>query len=81
MEKTHEKRGELLNQLAIISDLLENANLESTGTTVNFFVERAEFNRIYNAVYFKSKLNMQPPKNTFNVKIGEITMTFNTNSA
>lgn len=75
------KRGELLNQLAIISDLLEKVNLESTGVTVNFFVERPEFNRIYNAVYHKSKLHIQPPKNTFNVKIGEITMCFNTNSA
>jgi hypothetical protein len=75
-----DKKGEILNQLAIISDLLEKANLVSTGTTINFFLERAEFNRIYNTVYSKSKLSTQPPKNTFNVKIGEITMIFNTSS-
>ena len=75
------KRGEILNQLAIISDLLEKVNLESAGTSVTFNVKRPEFNRIYNAVYHKAKLNIQPPKNTFNVKIGEITMIFNTSNA
>ena len=38
-----EKKGEILNQLAIISDLLENVNLESKLTSVIFMVEKEEF--------------------------------------
>ena len=76
-----EKRGNILNQLAIISDLLENANMESKETSVVFNVERMEFNRIYNIIYVNAKDKTEnPPKNTFQVKIGEITMIFNTNN-
>ena len=75
-----EKKGDFLNQLAIISDLLERANLESNKIVVVFNVERTEFNRIYNTLYIKSKTKNVPPKDTFEVKIGEIMMVFNTNS-
>ncbi len=77
-----EKKGNILNQLAIISDLLEKANMESTETSVVFNMERAEFNRLYNIIYINAKNKTdKPPKNVFQVKIGNITMIFNTNSA
>lgn len=75
-----EKKGNVLNQLAIISDLLENMNMESTDTSVIFNVERAEFNRMYNMVYLKAKEKSTYPKNTFQAKIGSVTMIFNTSN-
>jgi len=76
-----EKKGNVLNQLAIISDLLENVNMEVAEISVTFNVNKEEFNRMYNTVYLKAKdKNVKPPKNTFQVKIGNITMIFNTNN-
>lgn len=43
-----EKKGEILNQLAIISDLVENVNIECVGATITFDVKEKEFINIYN---------------------------------
>ena len=43
MEK---KKGELLNQLAIISDLIEKLNLDSVNQTTFFEVNDTEFDRV-----------------------------------
>jgi len=75
-----EKRGNVLNQLAIISDLLENLNMVSTNTSIVFNMERTEFNRMYNIVYLRAKEKSTPPKNSFQAKIGNVTIIFNTNN-
>ena len=76
-----EKTGDLFNQLAIISDLLEQVNLEATAQTVVFEVNENEFMRIYDMVAKKVKLVGGAPKTTFNVKIGEVDIVFNKNNA
>jgi hypothetical protein len=38
-----EKKGDLFNQLAIISDLVERCNLVSVSSTIFFELNRAEF--------------------------------------
>jgi len=72
-----EKKGEILNQLAIISDLLENANLETKEKTVIFLLEQPEFDRIFDKIVKKTKL-LTPDmlKTTFSMKIGEIDFVF-----
>lgn len=75
-----EKKGNILNQIAIIADLLENVNLESTNTTVIFNLERSEFTRLYNIVNKKSNQIGKMPKNTFNLNVGLVTFIFNTSN-
>ena len=76
-----EKTGDLFNQLAIISDLLEQVNLEATAQTVVFEVNEKEFLRIYDMVAKKVRMVGGTPKSTFNVKIGDVDIVFNKNNA
>lgn len=71
-----EKKGEILNQLAIISDLLENANLESESKSVIFILKREEFDKIFDKVVKKTKVKFDTAEQTFTVKIGEIDFIF-----
>lgn len=75
------KKGDLLNQLAIISDLLEKVNVESINSTVFFEINDDEFDKI------KTYLNKRyegavevDDSNTFSLLIGEIPFVFSKNS-
>lgn len=72
-----EKKGEILNQLAIISDLLEKINLESETTSVIFMLKEKEFNDMFNKLAKKTKTKPEDLEDTFSLKIGEINFIFN----
>lgn len=72
-----EKKGDLFNQLAIISDLLEKANIDSTSQTILLELPEAEFYRIYRMVKSKVKQTTGEPEDTFNVRIGYVNIIFN----
>jgi hypothetical protein len=75
---TTTKKGDLLNQMAIISDLIENMNLKSEKeTTVLINLEKDEFERIFKLVNVKTKTNLNPKENKFTVGIGEVVYIFN----
>lgn len=72
-----EKKGEIFNQLAIIADLLENANLESTSKRVVFDMEEPEFIRMFDKIIKKTKtLDRDMLQNTFSIKIDQIDFVF-----
>ena len=72
-----EKKGEIFNQLAIISDLLEKVNLDTKGTSVVIVLEEPEFNRMFDKIVKKTKvLTPEMLQNTFSLKIGEIDFVF-----
>jgi hypothetical protein len=71
-----EKKGDILNQLAIISDLLEKANLETKEKSVLFTLDTKEFDKMYDVIVKKTKVKSNTIKNTFSVKIGEIDFVF-----
>jgi hypothetical protein len=72
-----EKRGEVFNQLAIIADLLENINLESTDTSVIFVLKKPDFDRIFDKIIKKTKvLTPEMLNTTFSMKIGEVNFVF-----
>lgn len=75
-----EKKGDLLNQLAIIVDLIENINSNTKSNTLIFEVSRIEFDRVFE--YFENKYDRktEKPKNTFTISIGKVDVIFNTNS-
>jgi CRP-like cAMP-binding protein len=76
-----EKKGDLFNQLAIISDLIERCNLVSVSSTVVFELNRAEFEKVYTLVTRKTKMSGGMPKDTFNIQIGEVNILFNMSNA
>lgn len=76
-----EKKGDLFNQLAIISDLLEKTNVDSKSQTIILELPENEFNRIYKMVESKVRSVTEKPQDTFNVRIGEVNIIFNMSNA
>ena len=76
-----EKKGDLLNQLAIISDLIEKVNLNVTNSTIVLELSDDEYIKTF---YYINKKQNKPqsslPK-TFTIKIGVVEIIFNKNSA
>jgi len=75
-----EKKGDILNQLAIISDLVERLNLESTSKTIVLNLDQVEFDRVYKIIKEKTKDNMGEVKGSFAISIGEVDIIFNMNN-
>lgn len=76
-----EKKGEMINQIAIISDLIEKMNLEKISNTIIFELRDEVFNDTFNYVNNKHNNRMTKPDKTFTMKIGEVDIVFNRNSA
>lgn len=75
-----EKKGEILNQLAIIADLVERTNLDATNKQIVFIVTKEELDRIYKVISLKTKEKNIPLTNTFSIRIGEVDIIFNMNN-
>jgi hypothetical protein len=71
-----EKKGEILNQLAIISDLLENANVNSLSSTVIVELNNQEFENVYLTIQKKYGSKMERPKDKFTITIGMVDFVF-----
>jgi len=76
-----EKKGDILNQLAIISDLLEGANIESNSITTSFNVKDKDFLKIWKIVNEKIHIKLEEDVNMFSIKIGVVNFIFNRNNA
>ncbi len=75
-----EKKGELLNQLAIISDLIEKVNLTATSQKLVFDLSDEEFDKTFETIQKKYGRRMDKPKSSFNITIGLVDIIFNRNS-
>lgn len=76
-----DKKGEILNQLALISDLLEKVNLKSENRTVFYEMDEDEYDRVYE--YIKSKGDgeyMDEDSKTFTILIGDVSFMFSKNN-
>jgi len=76
-----EKKGDLINQLAIISDLIEKMNLDATSNTLVFELNKDAFFETFDYISRKQNGRMSKPDKTFTIKIGEVYIIFNKNSA
>ena len=75
-----EKKGDLLNQFAIISDLIEKVNINMTNSTLVIELIDEEYLNTFNYINRKqNKSNGILPK-TFTIKIGLVDIIFNKNS-
>jgi hypothetical protein len=75
-----EKKGEMLNQLAIISDLLEKINLDTTNRTVVFELKENDFINAFEIIQKKYGKKMDKPNKTFTITIGDVDIVFNMSS-
>jgi hypothetical protein len=72
-----EKKGELLNQLAIISDLLEKLNTNTESKTIVLNLKEEEFLIAFNIIQKKYGRRIEKPEETFTINIGEVDIIFN----
>jgi hypothetical protein len=72
-----EKKGELLNQLAIISDLLEKINTQTESTTIVLEMSNENFENSFNIIQKKYGRRMDKPESTFTINIGMVDIVFN----
>ena len=75
-----EKKGELLNQLAIISDLLEKLNTNAESTTIVLNLKEEEFLRAFDLIQKKYGRKIEKPEKTFTITIGLVDIIFNMNN-
>ena len=75
-----EKKGDILNQLAIISDLLEKINIEARNASVLLEVNEEEFDRVRNYISVKQKVETDNDESVFAIVIGDIDFVFSKNS-
>jgi hypothetical protein len=73
-----EKKGDLLNQLAIISDLIEKVNAETKSCTMVFELSQMEYDNVFDYIQKKYGNRMEKPKNSFSITIGMVDIVFNT---
>jgi len=74
------KKGDLLNQLALISDLVEKLNADMKSNTIIFEVSKLEFDRIYQYIEKKNNRKSVTPKDRFTITIGVVDIVFSTNN-
>jgi hypothetical protein len=75
-----EKKGDLLNQLAIISDLLENIVLSTESRTIVLELKEQEFAEAFDVIKKKYNKKADKPKDTFSISIGDVDIIFNKSS-
>ena len=76
-----EKKGDLVNQLAIISDLLEKANIESKSININFELDNSRFLSVLDTLQIKNGNIIDKTIDTITVSIGVVDITFNKSNA
>jgi hypothetical protein len=72
-----EKKGDLLNQLALISDLIEKINANTETNTLMFEVSKVEFEKIFDYVEKKYNHKREKVNKTFTITIGKTDIIFN----
>lgn len=75
-----EKKTEVLNQLAVISDLLEKLSIKSKSHTIILELSRMEFENVFDIIQKKYGRNMETPNDSFTISIGNVDIIFNTSS-
>lgn len=75
-----EKKGDMLNQLAIITDLIEKVNFAFNTASIVFDVNKKEFNNIYNYTSRKTGDEFVPLKDdakNFSINISDVQIIIN----
>lgn len=81
-----EKRGDIVVQLALISDLMEKMNIESDSKSIIINLKNEEFFRVHSLITKKFQFDSNQTKNKkqtklidnkFTLEMGEVVIVFN----
>jgi hypothetical protein len=75
-----EKKDEILNQLAKISDSIDKINVRTKSSTIILELSRMDFDNVYNEMVSKYGRRIEKPKDTFTITIGMVDFVFNTSN-
>lgn len=79
-KKPDKKKGDLLNQLAIVSDFLEKANIDALIKTLRFNLSDEEYEKVKQYLAEKSEGHITYGDESFGIMIGELVIVFNKNN-
>ena len=75
-----ERKGDLLNQLVIISDLIEKVTVKTESSTLVLELSSDEFNYSFDHIQKKYGKKMDKPDDSFSITIGFVDIVFNKSS-
>ena len=75
-----ERKGDLLNQLAIISDLIEKLSVQTESNSIVLELSNDEFNYSFDYIQKKYGRKMDKPEDSFSITIGFVDIVFNKSS-
>lgn len=75
-----EKKGDLLNQLAIVSDLIEKLNIDAVSSAIVLEVPELDYYKTYDYVSKKQNKKSTNPGKSFTIKMGDVDIVFNKSS-
>ena len=75
-----EKKGDLINQLAIIYDLLEKINADIESQTIVLELKKSEFDKVFKIIEKKYGKATEIPTDTFTINMGVVNIIFNTSN-
>lgn len=76
-----EKKGSILTQLALISDLFERANMDTDRMSVTLMVQEKEFLRLFKIFSSKAHAKLEIVNDRFTVNIGVVDYIFTLNKS
>lgn len=75
-----EKKGDILNQLALITDLIEKINMDHISSEIIFVLNKEEMSDVFDYISKKNGTTSIIGKNeikSFSINIGGVKITFN----
>jgi len=72
--------NDILNQFAVISDLLEKINIKSFNKKIHLDLNEDDFNKVFDIIQEKYGRRDNKPKNKFTLTIGVVDIIFNKNN-
>jgi hypothetical protein len=75
-----EKKGDLLNQLAIIADLIEKMNVNSANKSLLIKVDDKDFNNLFEYFQNKNDSKLSKPTDIFVINMESVEIIFSKNS-
>jgi hypothetical protein len=75
-----ERKGDLLNQLAIISDLIEKLSVQTVSNSIVLELSDEEFKYSFDFIQKKYGRKMDKPDGSFSITIGFVDIVFNKSS-
>lgn len=70
----------VLNQLAVITDMIEKLELKTTSNKVIFNLDKEDFNKIFDSLHSNKQRRVERPKETFTITIENVDFIFNMNN-